>query len=204
MTDALEKNALYLEIVRRVARGLPTPWRLDKRYPTEGPPEARYRGGARDGDKQALLWEVYLAAEDDRGLEPWAASAFRKLMLRVFGGRVENWDKEFGTPLAKKSLKKGSNTKGVYGHKQRKLADTMVPLWRHGQELIADGWSINDDFYEELGGKFQIKSADDVKENYWQPMQRFVKEYCPKYLTEYLKTGGNFGPEMFRANVPPD
>jgi hypothetical protein len=201
MTDARENDPLYLELVRRVARGDPSPWRLDERYPKLGPPQARYRGGARDGDKQALLWEIYLAAEKDRPLEQWAATAFRELMLRVFGGRVENWDKEFGTPLAKKSLKKGSNTKGVYGHTQRKLADTMVPLWRYGQKLKRDGWSINDEFYEELGERFGIKSADDVKKRYWQPMQKFVRKYCPKYL----KTGGgNFRPEMFRANVPPE
>jgi hypothetical protein len=60
MTDDLEKNELFLLLVRRVARGEPTPHRLDLRYPTEGPPAVRYRSGARDGDKQALLWEVFL------------------------------------------------------------------------------------------------------------------------------------------------
>jgi hypothetical protein len=186
MTDAPEKDELYLEIVRRVARGEPTPWRLDLRYPAEGPPEVRYRNGARDGDRQALLWEVYLAAAEDRALQQWAAAAIRKLMLRLFNGRVEDWNNELGTPLAKKSLKKGSNVKGVYGRAHRMWAETMVPLWRRGQELIADGRSINDDFYAELGEEFDIKSIDDVKKNYWQPMQKFVKTYCP----EYLKTGG--------------
>jgi len=49
MTDAPESDALYLELVDRVARGKPTPWRLDKRYPTEGSPEARYSGGGGPG-----------------------------------------------------------------------------------------------------------------------------------------------------------
>src|SRR5215831_3947068 len=111
MTDARENDPLYLELVERVARGKPTPWRLDKRYPTEGSPEARYLGGARDGDRQAPLWEVYLAAKEDRPLERWAATAIRKLMLRLFNGRVEDWNNEFGTPLAKKSLKKESKSK---------------------------------------------------------------------------------------------
>jgi len=70
MTDARETDPLYLELVDRVARGEPTPWRLDLRYPTEGPPEVRYRGGARDGDRQALLWEVYIAATENRAVEP--------------------------------------------------------------------------------------------------------------------------------------
>jgi hypothetical protein len=177
---------LYLEIVDRVARGKPTPWRLDKRYPTEGTPEVRYRGGARDGDRQALLWEVYLAAAEDRALEQWAATAIRKLMLRVFRGRVEDWNNEFGTPLAKKSLNRESKARGVYGRSHRIWADTMVPLWRHGQKLIAKGRKINYDFYAELGEEFRI-SADDVKKMYWQPMQKFVKTYCPEYL---VVTGG--------------
>jgi hypothetical protein len=186
VTDALEKDPLYLEIVDRVARGKPTPWRLDKRYPTEGTPEVRYRGGARDGDRQALLWEVYLAAKEDRPLEQWAATAIHSLMLRLFAGRVEDWNDVFGTPLANKRLKKGSNVKGVYGLAHRRWASTLVRLWRRGQELIADGRSINDDFYADLGEEFDIKSGDDVKKNYWQPMQKFVKTYCP----EHLKTGG--------------
>ena len=159
MTNAPEDDPLYLEIVRRVAHGLPTPWRLDKRYPTEGAPKDRYRDGRRDGDKQALLWEVYLAAENDRPLEPWAAAAFRNLMRRVFAGRVEDWSKEFGTPLAKKSLKKGSKVKGVYGRPHRTRTETIVPLWRHGRKLIANGRKINDDFYEDLGEELDRKSV---------------------------------------------
>jgi len=108
-------DALYLEMIRCVARGEGTPHRLDERYPTRGTPEHRYRGGERDGDRQALLWEVYLAADESRPLEEWAATAIRSLMTRVFFGCVEDWNKEFGTPLAKKSTKKRSDVKGVYG-----------------------------------------------------------------------------------------
>jgi hypothetical protein len=161
-------------IVRRVARGEWTPHRVDKRYPTRGDPEVRYRGGAPDGDKQALLWEAYLAAEENRPLQPWAADAIRKLMLRVFAARVEDWNEEFGTPLAKK--KKGAKGKGVHASTQQKQADSMVPLWRYGRELRAKGRSVDHDFYSDLGEKFGIKSADDVRKHYWQPMQRFVKK----------------------------
>jgi len=181
MTDAPESDALYLELVDRVARGKPTPWRLDKRYPTEGSPEARYSGG----DRQALLWEVYLAAKEDRALEQWAAAAIRSLMLRVFAGRVEDWNDEFGTPLAKKSRQKGSGIKGVYGRGHRRWASTLVRLWRRGRELIAAGRKVDYDFYADLGDEFDLHE-DDVKKYYWQPMQKFVKTYC----REYLKTGG--------------
>jgi hypothetical protein len=169
-------HPLYLEIIRCVARGEETPHRLDLRYPTEGPPEDRYRGD----DRQALLWEVYLAAEGNRALAEWAATAIRDLMIRVFFGRVEDWNKEFGTPLAKKSLKKGSKVKGVYARTQRTRTETLVPLWRHGRKLIASGRKINDKFYEDLGEEFGIKSAGDVRKNYWQPMQRFVKRRYPE------------------------
>jgi hypothetical protein len=57
--NAPEDDPLYLEIIERVALGKPTPWRLDERYPTLGPPEARFG----KGDDQALLWEIYLAAK---------------------------------------------------------------------------------------------------------------------------------------------
>jgi hypothetical protein len=185
--SALENDPLYLEIVRRVARGEWTPHRVDERYPTRGAPEVRYRGGARDGDKQALLWEAYLAADENRPLQPWAADAIRKLMLGVFGGRVEDWNKEFGTPLAKKSLKKGAKSKGVYARTQQRRADTMVPLWRYGRELIANGRKVDDDFYNELGEKFGIKSADDVRKYYWQPMQRLMKELGAKFPAEMFR-----------------
>jgi hypothetical protein len=168
-------DSLYLEMIRCVARGEETPHRLDGRYPTLGTPEHRYRGGDRGGDRQALLWEVYLAAEGGRPLEEWAATAIRDLMIRVFFGQVEDWNKEFGTPLAKKSLKKGSKGKGVYGSAHRARTRKLVPLWRHGQKLLAQGRKINDKLYEELGEEFEIKSADDVRKNYWQPMQSFVR-----------------------------
>jgi hypothetical protein len=168
-------DALYLEMIRCVARGDETPHRLDERFPTRGTPEHRYRGGDREGDRQALLWEIYLAAEENRSLEEWAATAIRNLMIRVFFGHVEDWNKEFGTPLAKKSLKKGSKVKGVYGRAHRTRTEKLVPLWRHGRKLQTDGRKINAEFYEELGEEFEIKSADDVRKNYWQPMQRFVK-----------------------------
>jgi hypothetical protein len=168
-------DPLYLEMIRCVALGEETPHRLDERYPTRGMPEHRYRGGDRDGDRQALLWEVYLAAEENRPLAEWAATAIRNLMIRVFFGGVEDWNKEFGTPLAKKSLKKGSEVKGVYGRAHRSRTETLVPLWRYGRKLQANGRKINDEFYEDLGEKFEIKSADDVRKNYWQPMQSFVK-----------------------------
>jgi len=168
-------DPLYLEMIRCVARGEETPHRLDERYPTRGTPEHRYRGGHRDGDRQALLWEVYLAAEENRPVEEWAATAIRSLMTRVFFGHVEDWNKEFGTPLAKKSLKNRSEIKGVYGRAHRTRTEALVPLWRYGRKLQADGQKINDEFYEILGDQFKIRSASDVRKNYWQPMQRFVK-----------------------------
>ena len=168
-------DPLYLEMIRCVARGEETPHRLDERYPTLGPPEHRYCGD----DKQALLWEVFLAADENRPLQPWAATAIRDLMIRVFFGRVEDWNKEFGTPIAKKSLKKGSKVKGVYPRAHRTRTETTVPLWRHGRKLIGDGRKINDDFYEDLGEHFGIKSAAEVRKTYWQPMQSWVKRRYP-------------------------
>jgi hypothetical protein len=197
MTDAPENDPLYLELVDRLARGKPTPWRLDERYPTEGLPEVRYRGGDRDGDKQALLWEIYLAAEAGEPIPQWAATEFRQIMLRLFRGALPDWEAAFGTTLAKKNKKKGPDSeRGVYPRTMQKMARIMVPLWRYAQELRAKGWKVNDKFYEELGRKFDLSGEE--AEDFYQPMQRFVKEHCPKYLDEYLKAGGNFRPEMFR------
>jgi len=75
-------------------------------------------------------------------------------MLRLFGGQVEDWNKEFDTPLAKKRSKKGSGAKGVYNPSHQMWAATMVPLWRRGQKLVAEGRSINYDFYADLGDEF--------------------------------------------------
>jgi hypothetical protein len=71
-------DPLYLEMIYSVARGEETPHRLDERYPTRGRPEHRYRGD----DKQALLWEVFLAVDEKRELEPWAATPPAQLANR--------------------------------------------------------------------------------------------------------------------------
>jgi hypothetical protein len=177
MTDAPEKDELYLEIVRRVARGEPTPWRLDQRYPTEGLPEARYGGG----DKQALLWEIYLAAEAGKRIPPWAAAEFQQIMLQLFRGALPDWEAAFGTTLAKKNKKKGLDSRpGVYSATMKRMARVMVPLWRYGQELQAKGWKVNDRFYEELVHKFDLSCAEEAID-YYRRMRKFV---------EHLKTEG--------------
>jgi hypothetical protein len=66
------------------------------------------------------------------------------------------------------------------------MARVMVPLWRYAQELRAKGWKVNDDFYEELASKFDLSCAEEARKVFYQPMQRFVKDYC----SEHLKTEG--------------
>lgn len=176
--NAPENDKLYLEIVRRVARGEPTPWRLDERYPTLGPPQDRY-----PKDKQALLWEIYLAAEIGQPIPPWAATAFREIMLRLFRGALVDWEAAFGTTLAKKNKKKGPDSKlGVYAGTMQKMARVMVPLWRYAQELRAKGQKVNDEFYEDLASKFDLSCAEAARKDFYGPMQRFVREHCPEYL----------------------
>jgi hypothetical protein len=173
-----EDDPLYLEIIKRVARGKPTPWRLDERFPTLGSPEERFG----NEDKQALLWEIYLAAEAGMPIPPWAATEFQQIMHRLFRGALPDWEAAFGTTLAKKNKKKGADSKpGVYSGTMQKMARVMVPLWRYAQELRGKGWSVNDEFYEELGRKFDL-SAEEARKEFYQPMQQFVTQHCPQYL----------------------
>jgi hypothetical protein len=79
---APEESALYLEIIRRVARGEEAPWRLDERYPMLGAPEKRYK--YKPSDKQALLWEIYLAAESGKRIPKWAATEFQQIIVGFF------------------------------------------------------------------------------------------------------------------------
>jgi hypothetical protein len=177
--SAPEDDPLYLEIIRRVAQGKPTPWRLDERYPTLGGPEARYRGG----DKQAPLWEIYLAAEAETPIPKWAATEFQHIMRRLFRGALPDWEAAFGTTVAKKSKKKGPDSKrGVYPKTMQQMARVMVPLWRYGRKLRATGHSVGPYFYEELGREFDLSGEEAQK--YYDPMHKFVTDYCPQYLRD--------------------
>lgn len=178
MTDAPEKDKLYLDIVRRVARGQPTPWRLDERYPMLGPPQDRY-----PKDKQALLWEIYLAAEAGTPIPPWAATEFRRIMLRLFRGALVDWETAFGTTLAKKNKKKSADSKrGVYAGTMKKMARVMVPLWHYAQALRAKGRKVNDEFYEDLASEFDLSCAEEARKDFYGPMREFVSKHCPEYL----------------------
>jgi hypothetical protein len=109
-----------------------------------GPPQDRY-----PKDKQALLWEIYLAAEAGTPIPPWAATEFRRIMLRLFRGALVDWETAFGTTLAKKNKKKSADSKrGVYAGTMKKMARVMVPLWHYAQALRAKGRKVNDEFYE--------------------------------------------------------
>src|SRR5262249_5255271 len=118
-------DPLYLEMMRRIVRGEPVPWKLDERYPIKGSPEERYN--AKPSDKQALLWEIFSAADQSRKIESWAILEIRYLMYRLLIGAVRDWNDEFGTPLAKKSNKRGPDSKrGVQARTLEKMAK-MVP-----------------------------------------------------------------------------
>src|SRR5262249_22864427 len=169
---APENNDLYLEIIRRVARGEEAPWRLDERYPMHGPPEERYKN--EPSDKQALLWEIYLAAESGKPIPEWAATEFKQSMRRLFRVGLPDWESAFGTTLAKKKNTKGPDYKrGVQARTMQKRAGVMVPLWERAQELKRKGRSVNDDLFDDLAGEFDIK-FDEAKD-FYTDMNNWVK-----------------------------
>jgi hypothetical protein len=64
-------------------------------------------------------------------------------MLRLFRGALLDWEDAFGTTLAKKNKKKGPDSKrGVYPKTMQQMARVMVPLWRYGHKLRANGHSV--------------------------------------------------------------
>jgi len=176
---APEKDDLYLEIIRRVARGEETPWRLDERYQMHGPPEERYKNER--SDKQALLWEIYLAAESGKPIPEWAATEFKQIMRRLFRGGLPDWETAFGTTLARKKNRKGPDYKrGVQARTMQKRAAIMVPLWRHAQELKRKGRSVNDDLFDDLAKEFDIK-FDEAKDLYTE-MNNWMKKHLPHHI----------------------
>jgi hypothetical protein len=169
-----EIDPLFLEIMRRIARGEEeSPWKLDKRYPIKGSPEERYT--AKRGDKQALLWEIFLAADEGREIKSWAVPEIRYLMYRLLIGAVRDWNDEFGTPLARKNNKKGPDSKrGVQARTLGKMAK-MVPLWKRVQEAKVNGDSVNEDLMGELAREFGI-TFDEAWDLYSR-MNNFMKKY---------------------------
>jgi hypothetical protein len=171
-------DPLYLEMMQRIARGESVPWKLDERYPTEGSPEERYK--AKPSDRQALLWEIFLAADEGREIEPWAVPEIRYLMYRLLIGAVRDWNDEFGTPLAKKDNKRGPDSKrGVQARTLEKMAK-MVPLWRNVQEAKAQGDSVNDDLMGELARAHHI--TFDEAWGLYSDMNKFMTKYLPKQI----------------------
>ena len=173
-------DPLFLEIMRRIARGECecVPWRLDERYRIEGSPEERYK--AKRGDRQALLWEIFLAADESREIETWAVPEIRYLMYRLLVGAVRDWNDEFGPPLAKKNNKKGPNSKrGVQARTLEKMAK-MVPLWKSVQEAKAQGDSVNDDLMGELAREHHI--TFDEAWDFYSDMNNFMKKYLPEQI----------------------
>jgi hypothetical protein len=171
-------DPLYLEIMRRIARGEPVPWKLNERYATEGSPEQRYR--TRPSDRQALLWEIFLAADEGREIEPWAVPEIRHLMYRLLVGAVRDWNDEFGTPLAKKNNKKGPDSKrGVQARTLEKMAK-MVPLWKSVQKAKAQGDSVNDYLMDEIAREHSV-TFDEAWDLY-SDMNNFMKKYFPRQI----------------------
>jgi hypothetical protein len=174
-------DPLYLEMMRRIARGEWVPWKLDERYPISGSPEERYN--ARPSDKQALLWEVFLAADEHREIQSWAVPEIRCLMYRLLIGAVRDWNDEFGTPLAKKNNKRGADSKrGVQARTLEKLAK-MVPVWKSVQVAKAKGDSVNDALMDAVSREHH--GTFDEAWTLYSDMNNFMK----KYLREEIIPG---------------
>jgi hypothetical protein len=65
-------------------------WRLDS-FGADESHEVRFR----KGDNQAALWEIYDCTKAGKRVSGWAASAFRRLFMKVVAGQL-TWSEAFG------------------------------------------------------------------------------------------------------------
>ena len=167
----------YLEMMLSIACGESVPWRLDLRYPTEGPPEKRY-----PHDKQAPLWQFYLCSIEKKKPPQWAADALVAIMGQLFRDDLPNWERAFGQTLARKTKKKAPLSKrGVYAHTIQKDYRILAPLWIRARKLLQQGKDEGDRLYEDLAGEFGLPDAK-VAGKYYRQMRDWITKECPQYL----------------------
>jgi hypothetical protein len=142
------------------ARGNDSPWPVDKHYPHRGGLEQRFA----DGDDQAMLWAIALAAEDGTEIPPWATAALMEKLLEV-AVAAKNWDGVFGPPRAKR----GGDAPGANEGKIQHRAEYMFKCFDAVQERSAAGDSIDPALFESVGTKLGVgaRSGSIVSRYYY-------------------------------------
>jgi hypothetical protein len=142
------------------ARGNDSPWPVDKHYPHGDTPERRFA----DGDDQAVLWAIALAAEDGTPIPKWATAALMEKLLEI-SVAANDWDGVFGPTRAKR----GGGAPGANEGKIQHRAEHMFEYFDAVERRIDAGGSTDTGLFEGVAAKLGVgaRSGSIVSRYYY-------------------------------------
>jgi hypothetical protein len=140
------------------ARGNDSPWPVDKHYPHGDTPERRFA----DGDHQAVLWAIALAAEDGTEIPKWATAALMEKLLEI-SVAAKDWDGVFGPTRAKR----GGGAPGANERKIQHRAEYMFKCFDAVQARSAAGESIDTALFVSVGEQLGDARSSAIASRYY-------------------------------------